>query len=89
MLPRWVLPSFLTSQVAERLLAVELDDELFLHRRVDLFALGPLEHLAREALVVCLQPRRDGGGEVGRVTDDLLGVRPRLERAREAAKPSR
>ena len=39
------------------LLRVELDDELFLDRRVDLAALGLLQHLAREPVVVGLEPR--------------------------------
>jgi hypothetical protein len=34
------------------LLRIELDDELFLDRRVDLAALGLLEHLAGESVVV-------------------------------------
>ena len=54
------------------LLRVELDDELFLHRRVDLVALGLLQNLAREPVVVGLEPRRDGRHEVGRVADHLL-----------------
>jgi hypothetical protein len=41
------------------LLAVELDDERFLNWGVDLLALGKLQDLAREAIVVCLKPRRD------------------------------
>ena len=67
---------FLSSSV--ELLGVELDDQLFLDRRVDLVALRPLQHLAGQALVVGLEPRRDGGGEVGRVADDLLGGRAGL-----------
>src|SRR5437763_4585489 len=61
------------------LLRVELDDQLFLHRRIDLLALRPLQHLARQPFVVCLEPRGDGGGEVGRVADDLLGGGTGLE----------
>src|SRR4051812_23603816 len=61
------------------LLGVELDDQLFLHRRVDLGALRPLQHLAGQALVVGLQPRGDGGGEVGRVANHLLGRGTGLE----------
>src|ERR687887_2276526 len=52
------------------LLGVELDDQLLLHRRVDLVPLGPLEDLPREAVVVGLEPRGDGGREVGGVADD-------------------
>src|SRR5579862_1376621 len=61
------------------LLGVELDDQLFLHRRVDLVALGPLEHLAGEAFVVGLEPRGDRGGQIGCVPDDLLGGRAALQ----------
>src|SRR5215203_2746739 len=62
------------------LLGVELDDQRFLNRRVDLGALRPLEDLAGQPFVVGLQPRSDGGGEVGCVAHDLLGARPVLER---------
>src|SRR4051794_5171448 len=62
------------------LLGVELDDQRFLDRRVDLGALRPLEDLAGQPFVVGLQPRSDGGGEVGCVADDLLRARPVLER---------
>src|SRR5262249_35829592 len=55
------------------LLGVELDDQLLLDRRVDLGPLRPLQDLARQPLVVGLQPRGDGGGQVGRVADHLLG----------------
>src|SRR4051812_14669213 len=55
------------------LLAVKLDDERFLDRRVDLLALGELQDLAGEAVVIRLQPGRDGRRQVGRVTDYLLG----------------
>src|SRR5256714_8851 len=55
------------------LLRVQLDDERFLDWCVDFLALRPLEHLAGQAVVVGLQPRRDRGGEVGRVAHDLLG----------------
>src|SRR5216110_3251754 len=55
------------------LLRIELDDERFLDGRVDLLAFRQLEHLAREPVVVGLQPRRHRRGEVGRVADDLLG----------------
>src|SRR3954447_2566294 len=54
------------------LLRVELDDELFLDGRVDLRALRLLQHLAGEAVVIGLQPRRDGRHEVGRIPDRLL-----------------
>src|SRR6266542_1970434 len=62
------------------LLGVELDDERFLHRRVDLLALGPLEDLAGEVVVVGLEPGRDGGRQVGRVADDLSRRRARRDR---------
>src|SRR5919202_6180172 len=55
------------------LLAVKLDDERFLDRRVDLLALRELQDLAGETVVVGLQPGGDGGGQVGRVPDHLLG----------------
>src|SRR5512132_558319 len=54
------------------LLRVELDDERFLDGRVDLRALRELQDLARQRLVVGLEPGRDRGGEVGCVADDLL-----------------
>src|SRR4051812_843950 len=54
------------------LLRVELDDELFLDGRVDLRALRLLQHFAGEAVVVGLQPRRDGRHEIGCVADRLL-----------------
>src|ERR671930_1363270 len=55
------------------LLGIELDDELLLHRRVDLGPLRPLEDLPGEAVVVGLEPRRDGRREVGGVADHRLG----------------
>src|ERR671936_3074871 len=61
------------------LLRVELDDERFLDRRVDLFALGPLEHLPGQAVVVGLQPRGHRGRQVGRVAHDLLGGAARAQ----------
>src|SRR5262245_9624765 len=54
------------------LLRVELDDERFLDGRVDLRALWELQDLARQRLVVGLEPGRHGGGEVGCVANDLL-----------------
>src|SRR5579862_7940287 len=62
------------------LLRVELDDQLFGNRGVDLGPLRPLEHLAGEPVVVGLQPRSNRGGQVGRVPDDLLRARPGLQR---------
>src|SRR5581483_2829239 len=70
----------ISSFLSVELLRVELDDQLFLDRRVDLLALGPLEHLAGQTFVVGLQPRGDCGGEVGRVAHELLGGRAGLER---------
>ena len=67
-------PSLLPSPAGSLgLLGVELDDELLLHRRVDLGPLGQLQDLAGQAVVVGLEPGGDGRGEVGRVADDLLG----------------
>src|SRR5919199_1619326 len=61
------------------LLRVELDDELLLHRRVDLRTLGVAQHLRRKSVVIGLKPRRHGGRQVGRVSDDRLGLRRRLD----------
>ena len=36
------------------LLRIELDDELFLHRRVDLATLGMTQDLRRQSVVICL-----------------------------------
>src|SRR5437870_3843470 len=62
------------------LLRVELDDQLFLDRRVDLGTLRPLEDLPRQPFVVRLEPRCDGGGQIGCVADDLLGAGAGLDR---------
>src|SRR4029079_10141664 len=62
------------------LLGVQLDDELFLHRGGDLPALGLAKHLGGEGVVVGLQPGRNLRGQLGRVADDLLRVRARLDR---------
>src|SRR5581483_10410733 len=70
----------ISSFLVVELLGVELDDQLFLNRRVDLLALGPLEHLAGQSFVVCLQPRRDGRGQVGCVTHELRRGRAALQR---------
>ena len=43
------------------LLRVELHDELLLHRRGDLRALGLAQHLRGQLIVVGLQPGRDLG----------------------------
>src|SRR5947199_4621797 len=59
------------------LLRIELDDERFLDRRVDLRPLRPLEDLSGQAVVVGLQPRRDGRREIRCVADDLLRSRGR------------
>src|SRR3954451_3245827 len=61
------------------LLRVELDDELFLHRRVDLRTLGMAQHLRRKSVVIGLEPGGHGRHEVGRVPDDLLGRRGGLD----------
>src|SRR5580765_5133150 len=55
------------------LLAVELDDERLLHRGIDLHPVGPLQNLAGQAVVVCLEPRGDRCGQVGGVAHGLLG----------------
>ena len=62
------------------LISIELDDERFLNGRVDLGTLRILEDLPRQPIVIGLEPGRDGGGEVGRVADDLLGGRAGLHR---------
>src|SRR5262245_39847334 len=62
-----------------KLLRVELDDQRLLDGGVDLVAIGCLEDLAGEAVVVGLEPGSDRGGQVGRVADYLLGGRARLE----------
>src|SRR5919197_541432 len=54
------------------LLRVQLDDELLLHWRRDLTALGLAQHLGGERVVVGLQPRGHLGGELGRVADELV-----------------
>src|ERR1039457_5602453 len=51
----------------KRLLRVQLDDELLLHRRGHLSALRLAQHLGRERLVVGLEPRGDLSGELGGV----------------------
>src|SRR4051795_10721494 len=61
------------------LLGIELDDELLLHRRGDLRALGPAQHLGGELVVVGLQPCRDLSDELGRVADHGLGIAAGLE----------
>src|SRR5439155_7027934 len=48
------LPFGRAAESSPRLLRVELDDQLLLHRRVDLGPLGQLEDLAGEAVVVGL-----------------------------------
>src|SRR5437763_17091825 len=57
------------------LLRIELDDERFLDRRIDLRPLRPLEDLSGQAVVVGLEPGRDGRGEVGRIANHLLSGR--------------
>ena len=55
-----------------KLLGVQLDDELLLHRRRDLATLGLAQHLGGERIVVGLQPRRNLSGQLGGVADDRL-----------------
>src|SRR5262245_13430510 len=57
------------------LLAIQLDDQGLLHRGVDLDPVGPLENLPGQPVVVRLEPRGDGSGQVGGVADGLLGAR--------------
>src|SRR5581483_7158347 len=64
---------------AHPLLRIQLDDERLLNRRVDLAALGLLQHLAGEAVVVGLEPWSDGRHEIGRVPDRLLRRRVRRD----------
>src|SRR6266496_3861919 len=61
-------------------LAVELDDQAFLHGRVDLVPRRPLENLSGEVVVVGLQPRCNGRREIGRVAYHLLRRRARSDR---------
>src|SRR3954463_9535085 len=61
------------------LLRVELDDELLLHRRVDLRTLGVAQHLRRKSVVIGLEPGGHRGHEVRGVPDDLLGRRGGLD----------
>src|SRR5438270_7868709 len=63
-----------------RLLRVQLDDELLLHRCGDLAPLRLAQHLGRERLVIGLQPRGDLAGQLGGVADDLRRRRVRLDR---------
>src|SRR5213076_135136 len=57
------------------LLGVELDDQLFLDRRVDLLTLRSLPPPPRQSFVVRLEQRRDCGREVSRTAHRLLGGR--------------
>src|SRR3954453_22453638 len=61
------------------LLRVQLDDELLLHRRGDLRALGLAQHLRRQLVVIGLQPGGHLGHQLGGVADDLLGAGLRLD----------
>src|SRR5271167_4565458 len=54
-----------------RLLRVQLDDELLLHRRGDLASLRLAQYLGRERLVVGLQPRGNLSGQLGGIPDHL------------------
>ena len=65
--------------LVQYLLGIELDDELFVHGRVDVGALRLLQNLAGETVVVGLQPRCDGRHEVGGVADHLRGRRSRRD----------
>src|SRR3954454_6978529 len=73
-------PRNAVGRAADGLLRVELDDELLLHRRVDLRPLGVAQHLRRKSVVIRLQPRRNGGRQFGRVADRLGRARPSLDR---------
>src|SRR3954447_9708172 len=56
------------------LLGVQLDDELLLHGRRDLTALGLAQHLGGERVVVGLEPGRNLGRQLRRVADELHGA---------------
>src|SRR4051794_5356502 len=56
------------------LLGVQLDDELLLHGRRDLTALGRAQHLGGERVVVGLKPGRNLGRQLRRVADELHGA---------------
>src|SRR5262249_29295651 len=58
------------------LLRIELDDQLLLHGRGELAPLRQLQHPSGQTLMVGLEPRRDGRGQVGCVADHLLGRAP-------------
>src|SRR5215207_10857037 len=77
-------PSFVTRVLPGRacpaLLGIQLDDERFLHRRIDVGALGHLQNLARQVVVVGLQPWRNRGCQVSGIADDLLDRAASLER---------
>src|SRR3954451_25415490 len=73
-------PRNAVGRAAGVLLRVELDDELLLHRRVDLRTLGVAQHLRRQSVVIRLKPRRDGGRQFGRVADHLGRAGPSLDR---------
>src|SRR4051812_16771865 len=73
-------PRNAVGRAAGVLLRVELDDELPLHRRVDLRPLGVAQHLRRKSVVIRLKPRRNGGRQLGRIADRLGRARPSLDR---------
>src|SRR4051794_2512229 len=56
------------------LLGVQLDDELLLHGRRDLTALGLAQHLGGERVVVGLEPGRNLGRQLRRIADELHGA---------------
>src|SRR4051794_7842216 len=66
--------------LVQYLLRIELDDELLVHRCVDVTALRLLQNLAGQAVVIRLEPRGDGRHEVGRIADRLGRCRPRRNR---------
>ena len=63
-----------------RLLRVQLDDELLLHRRRDLATLGEPQDLARQVVVIGLQPGRHRRREVGRRPNGLGRLARSLDR---------
>src|SRR4051794_26928235 len=73
-------PRNAVGRAADGLLRVELDDELLLHRGVDLRPLRVAQHLRRKSVVIRLKPRRNGGRQLGRVSDRLGRARPSLDR---------
>src|SRR3954451_17739484 len=62
------------------LLGVQLDDQLLLHGRGHLAALGLAQDLGRQGVVIGLEPGGDLAGQLGGVADHVLGRRIGLDR---------